>query len=208
MFVIITQLLSWLTFILASFILGVWLRRNPSQRGAEITSLVLHFLFWAGVAPPIGFGFFYPGLAHFDGKLGLTPILQNPITPWISTGLLLIGSSLIFISNISLWIVGSGANAFLLTKRLAAVGIYKLTRNPMSLGFYLIAIGVGLLVRSTFLTAGALLLFIPAHVFYLKYFEEYELELRLGQSYIEYKQRVPFLFPGFNSQQRTGEKHE
>jgi protein-S-isoprenylcysteine O-methyltransferase Ste14 len=36
---------------------------------------------------------------------------------------------------------------------------------------------------------------IPVHVFYLKYFEEYELELRLGQEYLEYKRRVPFLLP-------------
>jgi hypothetical protein len=36
---------------------------------------------------------------------------------------------------------------------------------------------------------------IPVHLFYLKYFEEYELELRLGPSYLEYKQQVPFLVP-------------
>jgi len=73
----------------------------------------------------------------------------------------------------------------------------------MSLGGYLIAVGIGLLIGSTYLTVGALLLFIPAHVFYLKYFEEYELELRLGQSYIEYKQRVPFLIPGFSFQHKA-----
>jgi len=32
-----------------------------------------------------------------------------------------------------------------------------------------------------------LLVVIPAHVFYLKHFEEYELELRMGQAYVEYK---------------------
>jgi protein-S-isoprenylcysteine O-methyltransferase Ste14 len=28
-------------------------------------------------------------------------------------------------------------------------------------------------------------------------FEEYELELRLGQTYLDYKQRVHFLLPGW-----------
>jgi protein-S-isoprenylcysteine O-methyltransferase Ste14 len=45
------------------------------------------------------------------------------------------------------------------------------------------------------MTLGAVLIVIPVHVFYLKYFEERELELRLGESYGEYKRRVPFLLP-------------
>ena len=36
---------------------------------------------------------------------------------------------------------------------------------------------------------------IPAHAFFLKYFEEVELELRFGESYLEYKKNVPFLIP-------------
>jgi protein-S-isoprenylcysteine O-methyltransferase Ste14 len=50
-------------------------------------------------------------------------------------------------------------------------------------------------VGSTYIALGALLVVIPVHVFYLKYFEEYELELRLGQPYVEYKRSVPFLLP-------------
>ncbi len=40
---------------------------------------------------------------------------------------------------------------------------------------------------------GALVAIIPAHLLFLLYFEE--LELRLGQSYVDYKRRVPFLIP-------------
>jgi protein-S-isoprenylcysteine O-methyltransferase Ste14 len=68
-------------------------------------------------------------------------------------------------------------------------------RNPMSLGLYLGSVGFGLLLRSTYLTLGVLLVVIPVHVFYLKYFEEYEMELRMGQSYLDYKRGVPFLLP-------------
>jgi hypothetical protein len=53
----------------------------------------------------------------------------------------------------------------------------------MSLGFCLGAVGLGLLVGSVCMTLGALLVVIPVHIFYLKYFEEYELGLGLGPSY-------------------------
>ena len=65
----------------------------------------------------------------------------------------------------------------------------------MSLGYYLACVGAGLLAGSTTVTLGALLVIIPIHMLNLRYFEERELELRYGKPYIEYKQRVPFLFP-------------
>ncbi len=69
----------------------------------------------------------------------------------------------------------------------------------MSLGYYLFALGFGLISGSTLLTLAVLLGLIPAHIFFLKYFEELELELRFGKSYQEYKQKTPFLFPRFSS---------
>jgi protein-S-isoprenylcysteine O-methyltransferase Ste14 len=44
----------------------------------------------------------------------------------------------------------------------------------------------------------------PVHVFYLKYFEEFELELRLGPAYRDYKRRVPFLVPKLSSKESAG----
>jgi protein-S-isoprenylcysteine O-methyltransferase Ste14 len=48
---------------------------------------------------------------------------------------------------------------------------------------------------STFATLAVTLAVIPAHILFLKYFEEKELELRFGESYLEYKKKVPFLLP-------------
>jgi protein-S-isoprenylcysteine O-methyltransferase Ste14 len=73
--------------------------------------------------------------------------------------------------------------------------IYKYTRNPMSLGYYLFALAVGFISGSTLLTLYALLGLIPAHLFFLRFFEELELELRLGESYKAYKQKTSFLIP-------------
>ncbi len=65
----------------------------------------------------------------------------------------------------------------------------------MSLGIYLAALRTGLVVGSTHMTLAALLVLIPVHVLYLKYFEEYKLELRLGESDVAYRRSVPFLLP-------------
>jgi protein-S-isoprenylcysteine O-methyltransferase Ste14 len=105
------------------------------------------------------------------------------------------GLYLLAITNQRLRALGSGANAFRLTKRIVATDIYERTRNPMSLGYYLFVVAVGLLSGSTLITLGALAGVIPAHLFFLKYFEEFELSLRFGESYEEYKRRTPFLIP-------------
>ena len=91
--------------------------------------------------------------------------------------------------------VGKGANAFRLTKKIVETDIYKRTRNPMSLGYYLWSLSLGLITGSKLFTFVVLLGLIPAHIFFLKYFEEFELELRFGEAYRQYKQKVPFLFP-------------
>jgi hypothetical protein len=60
-----------------------------------------------------------------------------------------------------------------------------------------IALALGFASNSTFVLLAASLGLIPAHAFFLKYFEEVELELRFGESYLEYKKTVPFLIPKF-----------
>jgi len=42
----------------------------------------------------------------------------------------------------------------------------------------------------------------------LKFFEELELELRFGSSYLEYKRRVPFLIPRFTPSHNKASSHE
>jgi protein-S-isoprenylcysteine O-methyltransferase Ste14 len=195
MVTIVLQILGWLAFLAGAVALGAWLRKNPGKRNAERASKVLHFLFWMGAYPPGLLGVFYPGLTGLDQELGLNPLPGHPVVRLVGAVGLFLGVYLLIVSNIALLHLGQGANAFLLTKRLVVGNIYERIRNPMSLGLYLGSVGIGLLAGSTYLTLGTLLAVIPVHVFYLKYFEEYELELRLGPTYLEYKQRVPFLFP-------------
>lgn len=195
MVTIALQMLAWLGFLAGTLILGAWLRGHPTRGNAERLSRALHVLFWMGVVPAAAAGVASPGLTGFDQELGLSPLPRHPLLLAAGAGGLLVGIHLFIVSNIALGLSGHGAGALLLTRRLVTAKIYKRTRNPMSLGFYLGAVGLGLVVGSTYMTLGALLVVIPVHVFYLKYFEEYELELRLGTSYAEYRRRVPFLLP-------------
>jgi protein-S-isoprenylcysteine O-methyltransferase Ste14 len=208
MLTIVLQALSWLAFLAGTITLGAWLRMNPGKKNAEKTSQVLHLLFWVIVAPFMAWGVFYPGLSRYDRLLSLSSLPSNPILTAVGFLSMLIGMVLILIANVSLWFYGKGANAFFLTRQLVVASVYEWTRNPMSLGVYLGSVGAGLLMRSTYMTFGTLLILMPVHIFYLRYFEEYELEMRLGQSYIEYKQRVPFLLPGRNYLETNWRKHE
>lgn len=193
MFTIYLTLLGLVFFVTGTVILGAWLRKNRTKENAEKSSRIMHFLFFAGmVAPPI-IGVFYPGLTRFDELAGLKSL------PWklffLVLGIVLAIPGLYFlgITNRLLRALGSGTNAFILTKQIVADDIYKRTRNPMSLGFYLFALALALASSSTFILLAVSLGLIPAHIFFLKYFEE--LELRFGESYLEYKKTVPFLIP-------------
>ena len=197
MFTIYLAVIGVITFTISAWILGVWLRMNPSKENAERSSRVMHFLFFAGFGAPFFVGLFYPGLTHFDEVIGLPSLPWKPF--FLVLGILLAIPSLYYlgITNKLLRKLGSGANAFRLTKHVVAEDVYKRTRNPMSLGYYLFALALAFMLGSTTITLGVILGVIPAHLFFLKYFEEFELELRFGESYLEYKKNVPFIFPRF-----------
>jgi protein-S-isoprenylcysteine O-methyltransferase Ste14 len=211
MSVLYLGLLGLIFFVLGVVILGLWLRKNPSQVNAEKSSRVLHFLFFACLGTPFLVGFFYPGLTHLDSLIGLSALPYR--TFFLIAGILLAMPGLYFlgISNIAIRTLGSGANAFRLTRRVVEKDIYQYTRNPMSLGYYLWGLSLGFMAGSTLLTLYVLLGIIPAHLFFLKFFEELELKLRFGESYQHYKQKVPFLIPNllprrFRNDQRTAKE--
>jgi protein-S-isoprenylcysteine O-methyltransferase Ste14 len=198
MFTVYYVILGTIAFFIAALVLGIWLRAHRTKADAERSSRVMHFFFFAGlVAPPI-VGIVHPGLTRFDALLGLPSLPFKPFT--LALGILLAIPGLYFlaVTNKLLRALGSGTNAFILTKKIVNDDIYKRTRNPMSLGFYLFALALAFASSSTFVLLAVSLGLIPAHAFFLKYFEELELELRFGESYLEYKKSVPFLIPKFS----------
>lgn len=198
MFVLYLGLVGILAFAVGAGILGVWLRLNPSKENAEKSSRVMHFLFFAGLVAPGSIVLFYPGLTHLDELVGMQPLPWKPLFLVLGILLGIPGLYYLGISNKLLRTLGSGTNAFRLTKTVVETDAYQRTRNPMSFGYYLGGLALGFVSGSRLLTLAVILGVIPAHLFFLKFFEELELELRFGESYKQYKGKVPFLIPKFS----------
>jgi protein-S-isoprenylcysteine O-methyltransferase Ste14 len=193
--IVLLAIAGAVVFLAGTAVLGIWIRRTPTQDVAVRSSRVGHALFHLCLGLPMVIIVFSPGLTNYDRLLGLPPLPLRGVA--LAAGILLapVAAWLLVASSRSLARSAQGAPAFVLSRNVVSDRLYEKTRNPMSLGWYLALLVLGLLSGSTATTLSALLVVIPAHVFYLKFFEERELELRFGQSYVEYKRRVPFLLP-------------
>ena len=74
-------------------------------------------------------------------------------------------------------------------------GLYAIVRNPMHLGWTILLIGAAVFTQSFTLLVIFIPLFVLAHILYLKFVEEKELEKKFGQAYLDYKKRVPMFIP-------------
>jgi protein-S-isoprenylcysteine O-methyltransferase Ste14 len=113
-------------------------------------------------------------------------------------GLLLVivtgGATLLTVINLA--VKGLGAPfAIALSRKLAVDWLYAWTRNPMVLAVLALGLSLGVWFQSILFVLWVLILFAPALLFIVKVYEERELEIRLGASYLEYKSRTPMLFP-------------
>ncbi len=199
MIMIYIQIIGCGIFVISTIFIGAWLRTHPSKKTAEITSRIVHGIAGVTYILPLLIGIFYPGLKHYDVLLGI-PFVQFSLI-FIPVGAIILPIGIFFIAAtiFALHDRGQGQPGFFLTKKVVDSYTFKLTRNPGSLGFYLILSSLALFSSSFSFTMWLLLVLIPAHIFHLKYFEELELRLRFGHSYIEYKNRVPFLIPKFSN---------
>lgn len=119
-----------------------------------------------------------------------------PIPAPLGLGLVIVSGAAFLLTVVNLALKGLGAPfAIALSQRLAVDWLYAWTRNPMVLAALALLVSVGLWFRSTWFMAWSLLLFAPALLFFIKVYEERELEIRFGASYLEYKARTPLLFP-------------
>jgi protein-S-isoprenylcysteine O-methyltransferase Ste14 len=88
-------------------------------------------------------------------------------------------------------------------EELIASGPYEWIRNPMVTGVFGTLFGLGLILHSI----GLALIWTPAYVLIhwieLKRVEEPELARRFGDSYLEYKKRVPMFIPRLMRSRRT-----
>jgi protein-S-isoprenylcysteine O-methyltransferase Ste14 len=124
-------------------------------------------------------------------RTGAIPFLAE-----VGLGSMIITGIALLLTVVNLALQGLGAPfAIALSRRLATGWMYAWTRNPMVLSLLAFLVSLGIWLCSVLFLLFALVLFTPVMVVYLKAYEERELEIRFGPSYLDYKSRTSFLWP-------------
>ena len=163
------------------------LDRQPTPGRVAWTTTFVHF----GMGCLLGIPMLRAVVTHQNWSGGVLPIPSE-----IGLALVIVTGAATLLTVVNLALKGLGAPFFIaLSQRLTADWMYAWTRNPMVLAFLAFLVSLGLWYRSLPFVAWALILFSPALLFFVKVYEEQELEKRFGASYLEYKARTPMLFP-------------
>jgi protein-S-isoprenylcysteine O-methyltransferase Ste14 len=160
--------------------------RATLQRVAWTTSLVhMALMIFFGAA-------FIAAIKLFHDRPGPT----IPIPTSVGLAFLSVTGVCLTLTVVNLALGGLGAPfAIAPSRRVATSWMYRWTRNPMVLCTLLTLLSAGVYLRSLGFLLWVILLVTPAFVYYLKVFEERELEIRLGQSYVDYRATTAFLWP-------------
>ncbi len=119
-----------------------------------------------------------------------------PIPSVIGLVLVIITGAASSLTVINLALKGFGAPFFIaLSRKLASDWMYAWTRNPMALAGLAFFLSLGIWFQSALFVLWVLIVLAPAFVFFAKVYEERELEIRFGASYLEYKSKTPMFFP-------------
>jgi protein-S-isoprenylcysteine O-methyltransferase Ste14 len=119
-----------------------------------------------------------------------------PVPSEIGLALVIITGTAFLLTVVNLALKGFGAPFFIaLSRKLAADWLYAWTRNPMVLAALAFFLSLGIWFQSVLFVLWVVILFAPALLVFVKVYEERELEIRFGASYLEYKSRTPMLFP-------------
>jgi protein-S-isoprenylcysteine O-methyltransferase Ste14 len=122
------------------------------------------------------------------------PILESQY-PLISGSFFIALGILVRCITIGLvYIVRGGNNRKIHAENLVTTGIYSICRNPMYLGNILLIFGFGLFANSLIFTLIFFPLFVFIYIAIMKAEEDF-LTNKFGMEFIDFKNRVPALFP-------------
>ena len=170
----------------------VWLGRNFLDKKPTISHSywVTTFVHYA-VGLLLGITIIRAIITHQDWSGWVLPVPTEMSYP-----LVIVSAIATTLTVINLALKGLGAPfAIALSRNLAVDWLYAWTRNPMVLASHALLLSLGIWYQSTLFVVWGLFLVTPALLFFVKVYEERELEIRFGTSYLEYKARTPFLFP-------------
>jgi len=160
------------------------LDRGPTTERAAVVSLMVHFaegiLLGCGLIVAFRFTRAYP-------------IIRIPFPKEISLLAIRIAGTLATLTVLNLAIGGLGLPfAAAQSRKVATHWLYSRCRNPM--GFYglLCIIAGAMWLQSLHALLWTILWLAPAWILFVRFYEERELEIRFGESYLQYKGRTPF----------------
>ena len=171
----------------------IWIGRKILDRHQTInhavwTTTFVHF--------GLGFTFGVPIVRAVSTHLDLAG-WRLPIPTEIGLFLVIITGAAFLLIVLNLALRGLGAPFFIaLSRKLTTDWAYTYTRNPMVLVGLAFFLSLGIWFQSALFVIWVIIIFAPALLFFVKVYEERELEFRFGPTYLEYKSKTPFLFPG------------
>ena len=146
------------------------------------------------------------GSLQMDRALGFPELLSGPVGTIIGGVVLLLG--LVIWAWCVVWFLKARGTPvpFNPPRELVTGGPYTWSRNPMLIGVFAFLFGIGFLLHSVSMVFVWTPVFVIFNILELKLVEEPELELRFGESYIEYKQCVPMFIPSCARRASNSEK--
>jgi len=135
-----------------------------------------------------------------DRILGLPKFPPFPSNLFLGLSIFLFGLTIGIRSTRQLYLEGRGLPWGGLadearSTRLVTSGLYACCRNPVTFGYSLLPLGMGIMFQSPGMAFIIPAVILAIMIILLKMREEPSLEKRFGEAYLEYKQRIPFLFP-------------
>jgi len=172
----------------AEFIYRVATTKNK----LKIIATPIGLIFWFGLS--VAFVFTSLGL---DKLLPVHLLISPPTKLSLSVPMLVIGATIALGTVYSFGKARGSPVPLNPPKELVTTGLYSRIRNPMLLGWFIMLLGVGILLNSFSLIFIFTPLFILANILYVKTIEEKEMEKKFGKQYLEYKKSVPMFIPRF-----------
>ena len=135
-----------------------------------------------------------------DALFLLPPFPPVPFNFFLGLGIMLAGGAVGIKATRQLHRAGKGLpwGAFAKDAQastLVTTGIYAHIRNPITFGYALLPLGMGLLFRSLGMAIPITLTVLVIMIIRIKCVEEPQLVARFGEQYLEYKRNTPFMIP-------------
>lgn len=124
---------------------------------------------------------------------------ENALLTWLGGVVFVIGAAIYFRCAWEFAVRGLGTPAPIApTKFLVTTALHRYVRNPMYIGVALAIVGQAIVFHSSHVAEYAVVMILIAHTFVVLY-EEPTLKRQFGESYEEYRQKVPRWIPKIRS---------